>query len=239
LAFANAGLIAEQAVSYGSPVVSKTLVQPAVYAAPAHSSSYTKTLSYTAPKAYSVSAAAPAIATYSHYEPEHHYAASPVAYHHEPVVAKTLIAHQPHYEHGHSEQNIIRSAHGTVSQISKSVDTPTSSVRKYDTRIINDGIKTVSYSQPTAYVSQPAHYVHQAPATHYVSQPAVHYSHQAPTTTYVQKVAQPVYAQQAYAHQAPTVYAQHAPVLATKVHYSPAVEVAHVNFESPLAHYGW
>jgi hypothetical protein len=34
-------------------------------------------------------------------------------------------------------------------------------------------------------------------------------------------------------------YAQHAPVLATKVQYSPAVEVAHVSFESPLAHYGW
>ncbi|KAG5672886.1 hypothetical protein PVAND_002974 [Polypedilum vanderplanki] len=240
LAMANAGLIAEPAITYNAaPVVSKTIVQPAVaYAqhAPVHSSSYTKTLSYTAPKAYSV-AAAPAIATYSHYEPEHHhYAAAPsVAYHHEPVVAKTVIA-QPHYEHGHSEQNIVRSAHGTVSQISKAVDTPTSSVRKYDTRIINDGIKTVSYAQPTAYVSQPATYVSQPATTTYVHQPA----------QVVQKtiVSQPAvaYAQHAPTHYVsqPVAYAQHAPVVhAAKVHYSPAVEVAHVNFESPLAHYGW
>ncbi|CAG9808719.1 unnamed protein product [Chironomus riparius] len=234
LAVASAGIIAEP--SYSS------------YSAPAHSSSFTKTLSYTEPKAAYV--ASPAVATYSSYDP-HHY---------QPT--HSVIA-TPHYEHGQSEQSIVRSAHGTVSQISKSVDTPTSSVRKYVNTKTNDGYKTVSYAP--AYVQQPATYVHQ-PATTYVSQPATTYV-QAPVqktyisqpTTYVQQPAiqktyinQPAtYVQQpatTYIQQAPVqktyvsqpaVYAQSAPVVATKVHYSPAVEVAHFSYESPISHYAW
>jgi hypothetical protein len=244
LAAASAGIIAEP--SYTS------------YSAPAHSSSFTKTLSYTEPKAQYV--ASPAVATYSTYDP-HHY---------QPT--HSVIA-TPHYEHGQSEQNIVRSAHGTVSSISKSVDTPTSSVRKYVNTKTSDGYNTVSYApayvqQPavlakTAVVSQPAHYVHHQPATTYVQQPTTyvhqqpaHYVHHQPTayvqqptayvqqpTTYVHQQPATTYVQQApvqktYVSQ-PAVYAQHAPVVATKVHYSPAVEVAHVNFESPIAHYGW
>ncbi|XP_070501317.1 larval/pupal cuticle protein H1C-like [Chironomus tepperi] len=247
LAVASAGLIEPAYTSYSSPIVQKS-----VYAAPAHSSSYTKTVSYTEPKAAYVSS--PAVATYSSYDPHH--------YHHEP--AHAVIA-TPHYEHGQSEQNIVRSAHGTVSQISKSVDTPTSSVRKYVNTNVSDGYKTVSYApayvqQPavlakTAVVSQPAAYVHHQPATTYVQQPTT-YVHQQPTayvqqpTTYVHQqpatyVHQPAttYVQQpavqkTYVSQ-PAVYAQHAPVVAAKIQYSPAVEVAHVNFESPIAHYGW
>lgn len=226
MAIAQAGIIsAPAAVAYSAPEYS----------------SYTKTVSHTAPKTY-VHAQPAAVATY-HY-PEQHYAPS-VQYHHEPTHA--IIA-TPHYEHGHSEQNIVRSAHGTVSQTSKVVQTPTSSVRKSDTRITNDGYKTLSYAepahayvahapathyavhQPTQYVhSAPTQYVHSAPAVvskTVVSQPQVHtYSHAAPVTT--------------YSHAAPVHTYSHASPVVAKVHYSPAVEVAHASYESPIAHYAW
>jgi hypothetical protein len=237
LAIAQAGIIANAAIDYSAPEYS----------------SYTKTVSHSAPKAY-IHAQPAAVATY-HY-PEHHYSPS-VSYHHEP--AHAVIATPHHYEHGHSEQNIVRSAHGTVSQTSKVVQTPTSSVRKSDTRITNDGYKTLSYAEPshayvahqpaTAYaVHQPAQYVHSSPAVvaHSVHQPA-QYVHSAPAVVaktivshqpQVAHIAQPVHT--SYAHAAPvhTSYSHASPVVA-KVHYSPAVEVAHASFESPIAHYAW
>lgn len=254
MALANAGLIAEQpaysSLSYATPV--KTLVQPVAYAADHHqhayhapaSSSYSKTVSYSQPKTTYV-AAQPAVASYHSYEPEHHYAVS--SYHHEPQ--HQVYAAQPvygHYEHGSSEQNIVRSAHGTVSHISKAVDTPHSSVRKYDTRVINDGYKTLSYAQPAAYVHQPAVHSYSpviaktavvaqpllTKTIAHVAQPA-HYQYAAQP---VQYAAQPV---QYAAHPQQYQYAAHAPVLASKVHYSPAIEVAHASFESPVAHYSW
>lgn len=249
MAFANAGIIAEQpaytSYSYAPAAASQTLVQPVAYSAnqyhhaPASSSSsFTKTVSYSQPKAYIAQPAA--VASYHSYEPQQ-YAVS--SYHHEPE--HQVYAAQPVYgytSHGSSEQNIVRSSHGTVSHISKAVDTPHSSVRKYDTRIVNDGYKTLSYAQPAAYVQpiqhvQPAVYAQQAVyaqplvtktiaqpviAKTVVSQPITQYSHQ--------------YAAQPQQYQ---TYAQHAPVLATKVHYSPAIEVAHASFESPVAHYSW
>jgi Pupal cuticle protein C1 len=267
LALANAGFIAEQpaaysSLSYASPV--KTLVQPVAYAADHHqqyhpapaSSSYTKTISYSQPKAY---IAQPAVAhSYHSYEPEQHHYVAADNYHHEPEHHVYAAAPVHHYEHGSSEQNIVRSAHGTVSHISKAVDTPHSSVRKYDTRIINDGYKTVQYAQPAyiqpavhsyaplaktvvaqplvtkhlaqpviaktiAHVAQPAHYQYAAQPIQYAAQP-IHYA------------AQPV---QYSAQYATPQYAAHAPVLASKVHYSPAIEVAHASFESPDAHYSW
>lgn len=231
MALANAGIIAEQPAytSYSyAPSAVKTLVQPVAYSAgqyhhaPAASSSqsFTKTISHSQPKAY---IAQPAVASYHSYEPQQ-YAVS--SYHQEPE--HHVYASQPVYgytSHGSSEQNIVRSAYGTVSQISKAVDTPHSTVRKYDTRIINDGYKTVSYAQPAAYVQpiqhvQPAVYA-QPLVTKTVATPVTQYSHQ--------YAAEPQY----------QTYAQHAPVVATKVHYSPALEVAHASFESPVAHYSW
>lgn len=268
----NAGLIAEQpaysSLSYGSPV--KTLVQPVAYAADHHqqyiqapaASSYTKTVSYSQPKAY---IAQPAVASYQSYEPEQHHYVS--GYHHEPE-HHVYAASPVHYEHGSSEQNIVRSAHGTVSHISKTVDSPHSSVHKYDTRVISDGYKTVQYAQPAAYISQPAvhsyapvaktliaqplvtkHLAHQPiisktivsqPIAH-VSQPA-HYQYAAQPIAHVSQPAHYQYAAQpiqySTQYEAPQ-YAAHAPVLASKVHYSPAIEVAHASFESPDAHYSW
>lgn len=241
----NAGLIADQQVYYDSPLK----VQSVAYAADHHqqyhpapaSSSYTKTISYSQP----------AVHSYHSYEPEqHHYVSSYQPEH-------TVYAASPnHYAHGSSEQNIVRSAHGTVSHISKAVDTPHSSVRKYDTRVINDGYKTLEYAQPAAYHVQPAvhsyapiaktvvaqplitkHLAQPVIAKTVVSQPA-HYQYAAQP---IQYAAQPLqYSSQYSAPQyAATQYAAHAPVLASKVHYSPAIEVAHASFESPVAHYSW
>lgn len=276
LALANAGYVEQPSYAYAAAPV-KTVVQPVAYAADHHhysapassSSSFTKTVSYSQPKAYV--AAQPAIASYHSYEPEHHYVQN---YHAEPQQHVYASPVYGHYEHGTSEQNIVRSAHGTVSHISKSVDTPHSSVRKYDTRVINDGYKTVQYSQPAAYVShQPTAYVSHQPAVHTYAQPAVHsyapavvaqplltkaistpvvsktivsapvvaktvaVAHQ--PTHYQTAYAQPAHYQTSYAQPQYQTYAQHAPVLASKVHYSPAIEVAHASFESPVAHYSW
>lgn len=214
----------------------------ATYQATPEHHSYTKTVAYSAPKSYIQPAA---VATY-HY-PEQQQA---IAYHHEPSHA---VIHTPHYEHGHSEQNIVRSAHGTVSQTSKVVQTPTSSVRKSDTRITNDGYKTVAYAQPSYYHAQPEHHLIQAspviaktfvsephyahqPSHHIVSEP--HYAHQPSHHIVSSPVTYAHQAPVAYAHQAPVAYAHQTPVVA-KIHYSPAVETSHVSFESPIAHYAW
>ena len=213
LAVASAGIIAEPSyTSYSSPIVQKS-----VYAAPAHSSSFTKTVSYTEPKiAY---AASPSYASYDshHYEPAH-----------------AVIA-TPHYEHGQSEQNIVRSAHGTVSQISKSVDTPTSSVRKYVNTKVSDGYKTVSYAPATTYVQQPATYVQHQP-TAYVQQqayvqPAVQKTYiSQPATTYVQQPA----VQKTYISQPATTYVQQPAVQKTYIsqpatYVQPAVQKTYIS----------
>jgi hypothetical protein len=152
------------------------------------------------------------------------------------------------YEHGSSEQNIVRSAHGTVSHISKAVDGPHSSVRKYDTRVVNDApsykvaaVASPVYHQQAVYAHQPTVYASHAPAVTY-SQPAVH-TYQAPVVT--KTVAAPIatYTSHAapvatYAHSAP-VYAQSAPVVKSAIQYSPAVAVSHASFEGLGAQYAW
>jgi hypothetical protein len=234
LAFANAGLIAEPSyTSYHSApvaVAQKTIVsQPAI--------------------AYSSS---PVVSSYHH--GDHHYAATPVV--------QTYQQYQPeHYATGTSQQNIVRSAHGTVSQISKSVDTPTSSVRKSDTRVISNGYKTVDLQQPAYYshvqpasvlatkavISQPIvskTLVQSTPEIHYASPQTYHYAQPAQNYHYAQPAQNYHYSQPAQTIQyaaAPQqyTYAQNSPVVATKIHYSPAVEVAHTSFESPITHYAW
>lgn len=166
------------------------------------------------------------------------------------------------YEHGSSEQNIVRSHHGTVSHISKHVDTPHSSVRKYDTRITNDypsykvaAVQPVvhsyahqpeyhSYSHQPAVVktySQPA-VVKTVSAPVYHHQPQVHsYAHETPVTythsqpAVVKTVSAPIYHHQPQVHS----YAHQAPVVAKTVQYSPAVAVSHASFDGFGAHYAW
>lgn len=260
LALANAGFIAEQPAytSYVQAPAVKTLVQPIAYAAhpqASSSQSITRTVSQQ-PKAY---IAQPAVSSYS-YEPQHQYAVPQQHYavssYQQPQQVYAAAPAYGHYSHGSSEQT-VRSAHGTVSQFSKAVDTPYSSVRKSDTRIVNDGYKTLSYAQPAAYaVQQPAAYAVHQPATYAVQQPAVHttyavqqpavHSYSAPVVAKTvisqpiqQYAAAPAHYQYAAQPQQYQTYAQHAPVLASKVHYSPAIEVAHASFESPVAHYSW
>ncbi|XP_055853040.1 pupal cuticle protein C1B-like [Episyrphus balteatus] len=73
---------------------------------------------------------------------------------------------------GSTQENVVRSFGGTVSQYSKAVDTPFSSVRKSDTRINNNvytpalATKTISYAAPApvyAHPVAPAVYAHAAP----------------------------------------------------------------------------
>lgn len=73
-----------------------------------------------------------------------------------------------HSSIGTTQQNVVRSFDGTISQYSKAVDTPFSSVRKVDTRINNNVYSptaTIAYSAPIAKtLIQP---------THFTSSPAV------------------------------------------------------------------
>ncbi|XP_055840956.1 cuticle protein 76-like [Episyrphus balteatus] len=125
---------------------------------------------------------------------------------------------------GSTQHNVVRSYAGTVSQYSKAVDTPYSSVRKSDTRI-NNNVYTPTYAKALTYAAPQAVYSHAAPAAAVYSQhvaPAAVYSHATPTV---------------YSHAAPAaVIAQPA---AHAIAYSPAATVAHVTFDGFGAHYGY
>lgn len=108
---------------------------------------------------------------------------------------------------GHSSQDILRTHGGTVSQISKQVVSPHSSVTKSVTTVNNDGYKAVSY-QPSAayhqvaqtYAYQPATPVEIAPA---VATKTISYQPQY-TKTYATEPQQVHYQQAAYyQHQQP------------------------------------
>lgn len=137
-------------------------------------------------------------------------------------------------------QSVLRSLDGNsvISSYSKAVDTPHSSVRKYDSRVNNDAViyahvPTIPYHAPVyhkpTYYSNPAVYHYPAPSyySHYPSYSAPTYTppaslyHQTvyPAPSYVKPVAAPV----------------HAPA----VHYSDASAVSHLSFEGLGAHYTW
>ncbi|XP_055906511.1 cuticle protein 67-like [Eupeodes corollae] len=63
---------------------------------------------------------------------------------------------------GSTQENVIRSFGGTVSQYSKAVDTPFSSVRKTDTRI-NNNVYTPALAKTITYAAPGAVYAHAAP----------------------------------------------------------------------------
>lgn len=142
---------------------------------------------------------------------------APVAYSYATPSAYTQLSYNanPAYNsYGSSSQNVIRSYDGTISQFSKAVDSPFSSVRKYDTRITNN-----QYTPQLVQYAAPAHHHQQILTT-------VPHAH-----TYAHSGA---YVQPSYAHSG--AYVQPA---AHHVAYSPAAAVAHVSFDGLGAHYAW
>lgn len=143
-------------VSYGSNVAYASPLKTVSYSAPA----VTKTISYAAPaKAYTYSA--PTKVTYT--APQVSYAPS-ISYN-TPAI-------------GHAQSSTIQSHDATVSHYSKSIETPYSSVQKYNTQITSEP----SYYNVHASAPQAVQYAHAAPVVQYaaaapvVSQKSVSYS---------------------------------------------------------------
>lgn len=133
---------------------------------------------------------------------------------------------------GTSSNSITRSFDGTVSHITKNVETPFSSVSKSVSKVSNK-------VYPAYAVHQPAYTVHQPVAT-YSHAPVTTYSH-APVTTYT-AAASPVthYAAAPVAHYAEP-FAKTTVLRAPQAHiaYSPAELVSHVVYDAPSFHYEW
>lgn len=146
-------------------------------------------------------------------------------------------------------QSVIRSLDGNsvYSTYSKAVDTPHSSVRKYDSRVNNDAVvyahvPAVSYAAPVyhkpTYVSSP--YYHYPSPSYYPAHPtypsyssysAPVYSAPAPAAVYHPTV----YHSPSYYQSVKAAPAVHAPA----AHYSDAASVSHLSFEGLGAHYEW
>ncbi|XP_055840668.1 cuticle protein 76-like [Episyrphus balteatus] len=167
-----------------------------------------------------------------------------------PVVYSAPVAHyavaNPSVDAvGSTQHNVVRSYAGTVSQYSKAVDTPYSSVRKSDTRI-NNNVYTPTYAKALTYAAPQAVYAHQAAPAVYSQQVVSHaapalYTHQvaAPATVYSHAAPAAV-----VAHSAPNAYVSHVdPTISAysskTISYSPAATVAHVTFDGFGAHYGY
>uniref|UniRef100_A0A0K8V053 Pupal cuticle protein G1A n=1 Tax=Bactrocera latifrons TaxID=174628 RepID=A0A0K8V053_BACLA len=126
-----------------------------------------------------------------------------------------------------SHQNVVRTFDGTVSQYSKTIQTPYSSVHKSDTRVSNNVYqpavaKTVTYAAPAVTKT-----VYAAPA------PAAVYTHSVPVAKTVGYAAPaPV-----YHHEVPVAktvtYA--APAVAKTVTYSAAAPVPVYHHAAPVA----
>ncbi|XP_065332572.1 cuticle protein 76-like [Cloeon dipterum] len=129
---------------------------------------------------------------------------------------------------GASQQSTVRSLDGNsvVSTYSKQVDTPYSSVRKYDTRVSNDAVAYAA--APVAYNTYAApavaHATYAAPAfTSYAAPAVAHATYAAPA------IARATYA-------APAVAAHPA---ALGVAYSAAPAVAHISYTGAYATYAY
>ncbi|XP_004519950.1 pupal cuticle protein G1A-like [Ceratitis capitata] len=117
-----------------------------------------------------------------------------------------------------SHQNVVRTFDGTVSQYSKTIETPYSSVHKSDTRVSNN-----------VYTPAVAKTVYAAPA------PAALYTHATPVAKTVTYAAPAAVKTVSYAAPAPTaaVYTHAAPVV-SKTIYAPAQ--AHAVVAKPVAY---
>lgn len=136
-----------------------------------------------------------------------------------------------------TQHNVVRSFGGTVSQYSKNIETPYSSVHKSDTRINNNVYtpavaKTVTYAAPAVtktYVSapsQPVYEHHEAtPAVYEQAEPAptaAVYAHAAPVAKTVTYAAPAVAKTVSYAAPAHQLYHHEAPVSKTVSYAAPA-----------------
>ncbi|XP_018578688.1 pupal cuticle protein G1A-like [Anoplophora glabripennis] len=161
--------------------------------------------------------AAPAVST-SYFQQ----ASAPVALAHAAPVVSTYAAapvavHAPAI--GASHQSVERSLGGaqSVSHYSKAVDSAFSSVRKFDTRITNDGLR---YAAPLA-VAHAAPVVTKAVAPVFTQYAAPAVAHAPVVSTYA--AHGPVVS--TYAAHSPVVstYAAHSPVVSTYAAHSPVV----------------
>ncbi|XP_065362197.1 pupal cuticle protein C1B-like [Calliphora vicina] len=186
-----------------------------------------------------------------------HYAAAPAVYAKVANPAVDAVAS--------THQNVVRSFDGTVSQYSKSVQTPYSSVHKEDTRVNNNVYtptvaktvtyaapvvaKTVSYAPaPTASAVYTTHsapvYAHQEPAHAVYASSAPHtvYTHEQPAhAVYATTAPHTVYtheqpAHAVYASSAPhTVYTHEQPAHAVYASPAPTAAVYTHQHEAPSA----
>jgi len=153
-----------------------------------------------------------------------------------PLAAAPVAYAAPHYfagSVGASAEHTVRGFGGlsTVSQYSKSVASPFSSVHKHDTRITNDALH--AYAAPAIAAPAYAHYAH-APyaAAPYAHHGAVGYAHSAPA--YAAPIAHHAYAAPV-AHAAPIAHhAYAAPAIAAAP--LAAAPIAHHAYAAPVAH---
>ncbi|XP_012156797.1 pupal cuticle protein C1B [Ceratitis capitata] len=138
-----------------------------------------------------------------------------------------------------THQNVVRSFDGTVSQYSKNIQTPYSSVHKSDTRVSNNVYtpavaKTLTYAAPAVtktYASAPSHTVYE----HHETTPAVYehqeslptaavYTHAAPAVAKTVTYAAPAVAAKTISYAAPAhqLYHHEAPVTKTISYAAPA-----------------
>ncbi|XP_017474574.1 PREDICTED: larval/pupal cuticle protein H1C-like [Rhagoletis zephyria] len=117
-----------------------------------------------------------------------------------------------------SHQNVVRTFDGTVSQYSKSIETPYSSVHKSDTRVSNN-VYTPAVAKTVTYAAAPAvaKTVYAAPA------PTAYYAHSAPVAKTVAYAAPAVAKTVSYAAPAHTsALYTHATPIVSKAVYAPA-----------------
>jgi hypothetical protein len=142
-----------------------------------------------------------------------------------PAAYSTYTATGDYGSIGSTHESTVKGFGGNsvVSQYSKAVDTPHSSVRKSDIRVSNDAF---AYAPAAYHAAAPAYAAYAAPAYARAAYAAPAYS----------AYAAPAYARAAYA--AP-VLAKTAVAAPLGVHYSAAPAVAHISFDGLGAHYAW
>ncbi|KAK6635769.1 hypothetical protein RUM44_001023 [Polyplax serrata] len=141
-------------------------------------------------------------------------APSPAAY------SESAALAYAHAAIGSQTQSVYRSADGkqAVSMYSKAVDTPYSSVRKYDTRITNDAVAyTPVVPHPVATV---AHVAHGPAVAAVVQAPSVAHVAHAPATSYAPAYSSYHHSPHYNTHYAPAVSKVIAAPTASHVTYS-------------------